>query len=518
MKKTITLYTPNRNKVQDVINSFEKLKVEIEKNNKTEVSLHVYTPDTNYFTQEEFLISVHRDDVVIVDATIPDGLNEQTKTIYPILTAQVNTLDHVLVFSRQVDEKGYDVLPLNISPIRKRENEDALIPWLKRQIIEILTDENYPYKRLSISSINDLMAYRQEMEDMISCSIKMQQEREKVKSKGKRRVMISYRNSHSAEVELFAKDFNPGYEVDIKALPPGSLCGDSEALTPMRRWMLVGLLEAVIRQTDEVWVYWTEDYTQSWWTMAEMVMVAYVNRDRKANPVRLKIYDPIQRELYDASHSLTHHDMWQFVQVVINNEQAERLARVLSNSRPDTMGPEVMQQVDQMRTILGMLRITPAFLKKRILNQIQNVMSQAVPVSLTDEERQQMLDKMMEMYRDEFKLEAYINDDVFKEEFWHNISYQTDKQSKANRNGLIDVDTFLSRPMEELTDFSETELEQNVDKEISIERENVTHKYIVNRGPKRYLWLATRNNIPTIKTAPGLELIPAFNFKESDLE
>ena len=81
-------------------------------------------------------------------------------------------------------------------------------------------------------------------------------------------------------------------EVEIKVLPPGSLCDDYEAHTPMRRWMLVGLLEDHIRSVDEVWVYYNDIYTNSWWTLAEMVMVAYINHDRaEKDKVKLLIYD-----------------------------------------------------------------------------------------------------------------------------------------------------------------------------------------------------------------------------------
>lgn len=117
-------------------------------------------------------------------------------------------------------------------------------------------------------------------------------EMHKPKKGDKKRVMISYRNSCSKEVELFRKRVEAKDEVEIKVLPPGSLCGDYEAHTPMRRWMLVGLLEDHIRSVDEVWVYYNDIYTNSWWTLAEMLMVAYINHDRAdKDKVKLNVYD-----------------------------------------------------------------------------------------------------------------------------------------------------------------------------------------------------------------------------------
>ena len=68
--------------------------------------------------QMDFMLNIHRDLAVIIDATIPKDL--KGPTVYPILTAQVNILNHIIVFSREIDEEGNEILPLNISPQRKR--------------------------------------------------------------------------------------------------------------------------------------------------------------------------------------------------------------------------------------------------------------------------------------------------------------------------------------------------------------------------------------------------------------
>lgn len=70
--------------------------------------------ETNYiseksskFSQLDLLLSCHRDDVVIIDCTVPSFLENDTQeeknkvlSVFPLLVAQVNMLDHVLVLSR----------------------------------------------------------------------------------------------------------------------------------------------------------------------------------------------------------------------------------------------------------------------------------------------------------------------------------------------------------------------------------------------------------------------------------
>ena len=222
-------------------------------------------------SQVDFMIDIHRDLAVIVDATIPQDLKEST--IYPILTAHVNILNHIILFSRKTDEEGDEILPLNIVPQRKRTNKDVdLLLWIKEQLSDIISHDGY-YRRLEVETLDDLLRHQSDMEKMMVASLDIP----KNKAEDKKSVMISYRNKYANEVKYLKERKEKEGNIEVKALPPGSLCGDYEAHTPMRRWMLVGLLEDHIRSVDEVWVYLTEDYTDSWWTLAEIVMTANLN-------------------------------------------------------------------------------------------------------------------------------------------------------------------------------------------------------------------------------------------------
>ena len=98
--------------------------------------LTVQTKDIVECSQVDFMLDIHKSLAVIVDATIPKDL--KGPTVYPILTAHVNILNHIIVFSRETDEEGNEILPLNISPQRKRRKKDVdLQLWIETQLNDI---------------------------------------------------------------------------------------------------------------------------------------------------------------------------------------------------------------------------------------------------------------------------------------------------------------------------------------------------------------------------------------------
>ena len=42
------------------------------------------------------------------------------------------------------------------------------------------------------------------------------------------------------------------------------------------------------------------------------------------------------------------------------------------------------------------------------------------------------------------------------------------------------------------------------------------NKYCEGKGKKRYLWLATRMGMPTVKDAPGIEIVQTYNLLTHD--
>lgn len=502
--------TPLAEGIKDIANKYN-----------LEFELVTIKKDANPLQQQQFLYAVHVSDIVVVDCTIPSDVNDGG--VYPALTAQVNILNHVIVVSE-------NNLPLNITPLRgvfpqkdgERYTIEHILKELPEQIEQSLKEDTY--SRIPEDVINDFLKYQKEMEEMLVASLEMRRRRKHKKTS----VMISYRNSHSEEVEKFKSIIvgtdpssknerhrlgcNGDYE--LKVLPPASLCGADEAHTPMRRWMLVGLLEDHIREVDEVWVYESRDangeidYTKSWWTIAEMIMVTNINYGN-TKKIKVKVYNPITQQFYETAPR-------QYI-VNITEAQHKRLARYLSNTRPDTMGPECLAQVKQLKMIAKLMRYSTEEMKRQMLDNLRANFELSVPKTLEEDERKQMIDDMIKMYSDPDEIERYANDDVFKEEFWNDISYQTAEATSCFVNGCIDVDEFMSIPMDEITghsldDFVKASLKNGG----AINLGSWIHplKYKVSKANiDRYLWLATRMGKPTIKdgNAPGLERIPIYN-------
>ncbi|MCM1510957.1 MAG: hypothetical protein NC116_09615 [Clostridium sp.] len=477
----------------------------------------------NPLQQQQFLYAVHVADVVIVDCTIPDDRTDGG--VYPALTAQINTLNHVIVISE-------NNLPLNITPYRgvyptkdgQKYSIDDIVNKLPDVIGCSLKEDTYP--RLPEDMYKDFMKYQLDMEKMLVQSLDAQ----KKGTSGKIPVMISYRNSHSDEVEKFKaiiegtspedadkrKLMGVSGQFEIKVLPPASLCGEYEAHTPVRRWMLVGLLEDHIREVEEVWVYESRDkegnidYTNSWWTIAEMIMVANINHNSSRH-IKVKAYNPIIEKFYDTTPTK--------YLVSLTDEQHKRLARYLSNTRPDTMGPESMNQVKQLKMIAKLMRFSPKSVKEQMLENLRSTVEQSVPHNIPENERNEMIENMMVMYSDPDEIERYANDDVFKESFWNKISYQTESSTSCFDKQSIDVDKFMSIPMDEVTGHDISDFEKaSVLPDNKINLGSWLHpKYykVTKSSHDRYLWMATRMGKPSVKggNAPGLETIPIYNIK-----
>ena len=465
-------------------------------------SVRVY--ESKGSSQFDFLQAVYRDTATIVDATIPDDLT--LSTVYPLLTAHVNILDHILVFSDKQYEDGSQILPLNITPQRVWTNKDKeLLVWLRLQL-EDLKEHQY-YDRFEIESIEKLADYKLPMEKVMLASLELH----KPKKEDKKRVMISYRNSCSKEVELFRKREEAKGKVEIKVLPPGSLCDDYEAHTPMRRWMLVGLLEDHIRSVNEVWVYYNDIYTNSWWTLAEMVMVAYVNHERaEKDKVKVLVYDAEKKRFLEENEE----GYPPYLHIQISDSQHQKLARYLSNTRPDTMGPETLRQINGLKKLSWVMRFMTKKKRAFFAEQMRPMIEQGVPSDLPQEDLDKMVNDLLAMYSDPKAILAYANDAVFKDEFWNNISYQTTRVTAAFKDRTIDVDIFMDTPMQELTKYKDENLRTAADSNSQIKLKG--NKYYVSEGKKRYLWLATRMGMPTVKDAPGIEIVQTYNLLTHD--
>lgn len=473
------------------------------------------------FNQLEFLISCHRDDIVIVDCTIPK--DSTIKTVYPILVAQVNMLDHVIVISN-------NMLPLNITPQRQGYDSPRLkldftqekqINWIEEQLLELSTDisSNNHYNRIPLNGYQDLERFRSLIEKMWEESDNYRRKKEG----NKKKVLISYRNSHYKEVAEYKAKYEKKHpNTIVRMIEPGVLCTGEETLTPMRKWMLVFMLEERIHDIEELIIYKTNDYTDSWWTCAELVMVAYNNYNRdNSKKIKVTFYDP-----YTEKESEEDAISW-LIHPTLNESQKNRLSRLAANTRPDTMGPECMNNIDQMRSICESIKTSNFIIRSFLKWGIRQMLKKSIPTTLSKRDKKEMLKKTIKLYTNKDELDLYLSDDVFQDNFWNKLSYQTEWPTpafiKVKDNNIekvaIDIEAFLNAPMNELISLTEEELQtkSKLNEKVTIHTENKHVELNVKESENKcYLWLATRMGQPIVKgnNPPGLEEIPIFELSE----
>lgn len=474
------------------------------------------------FTQLEFLIACHRDDIVIVDCSIPEDIT--IKTVFPILVAQINMLDHVLVVSTTM-------LPLNITPQRqgydsprfKREFSDKKqLLWIDEQIKDLYRaiSNGTHYKRIPLKGYQDLERYRLEMELMWDKSQKYNMARDSEKKK----VFISYRSSYYNEVLKYKEIYKKKHpDTIVRMVEPGILCSDAETLSPMRKWMLVFMLEERIHDIQEFIIYKTSDYTESWWTCAELVMVAYNNWGRtEESKIKIKYYAPeTEEQEVDVDKLL--------IPCSLNKQQKNRLARLAANTRPDTMGPECMNNIEQMRSICDSISKSNFIVRSFLKWGIKQMLKKSIPTTLSERDKKEMLKKTLKLYTNKNELDLYLSDEVFQDNFWNKLSYQTEwptpafikvkDKDKDKEMISIDIEAFLNAPMNELISLTVEELQTKSkrNEKVTIQTKNKHVELNVKEsGNKRYLWLATRMGQPIVKgdNPPGLEKIPIFELSE----
>ena len=145
--------------------------------------------------------------------------------------------------------------------------------------------------------------------------------------------------------------------------------------------------------TDRILMYYNDIYTDSWWTLAELVMAANINHDRKEeDKVKIKVYDAKTKRF------LKEEEFPQFVKVTLTSDLHRRLARLLSNTRPDTMGSENIENINQLKQIVPIMRSMPKFMRNRLVKQMRPLLEQGIPTSIPKEQQEEMIQDLVKMY------------------------------------------------------------------------------------------------------------------------
>ena len=87
-------------------------------------------------------------------------------------------------------------------------------------------------------------------------------------------VFISHRGQWASDVEELAAHSLERFGVDVRVFRTGELAFSDEIMTLQQRWAVLRELQRWIVAAEEFWIYRTQDYSQSWWTRGELVLVA----------------------------------------------------------------------------------------------------------------------------------------------------------------------------------------------------------------------------------------------------
>jgi hypothetical protein len=287
-------------------------------------------------TQADLNRSSLNDDLVVFDASMEEGHN------YAAATAQPMAIDRVLVVSRTY-------LPLNFYGLREggapefpgrvTQSNQEILAWLRAQVAEFAGLPPRPDKHKGI--IGYFRIIRESLKNRDAYW----------KERG--RIFISYRSRHFSEVKKLQPriergDFHGGNRRSVFFLTPGELVYEDEILTEQRHWQLVSMIDRKIGVADELWIFETDDYYDSWWTRAELVTIAYRKASGTVAP-KVRAYRPKDHTVHDLPADFL---------PALSVQERRRMARWYSNTDPGTMGPEALQpmRIYAQLPLIGRLR------------------------------------------------------------------------------------------------------------------------------------------------------------------
>ncbi len=322
----------------------------------------------NTSTSDKYLNACKFCDLVVLDASIENEGEHNYVYAFPI------PVEHLLIVSRTY-------LPLNFygerdsisdsrdgsliygAPLHPGfQSNENILHWLILQLQDLLPSLPRPLRDKG-DQIMEVMSRASDIRDQ--------------RRKRDGEIFISYRSQDSKQVKHLEEriqngTFPEGRSKKVRYFPPGFL--SEEIMTEQRRWQVLSMIRRYMSPADEVWIYETKEYYNSWWTLGELTVLAYWRTEggsREKNPPKVKIFDPKTDTVRD-----THRDYLP----KMSDKQVTRMARFFANSDAAQMGPEyfVAARVlanalpkDSHPEVLGILQDhvwTDKFLKYPILD------------------------------------------------------------------------------------------------------------------------------------------------------
>ncbi len=376
--------------------------------------------------QGDMMVAGLRDDIVIFDASVEDdiGANYRAAQMYP------SCMEHFLVVSRTR-------LPLNFQPFHDGGTPDTfgetinrpltlnnhqLIDWIRKKLESLEPQLPRPqHERLEVqkdSLVANFKNINQISEALISNSIKRRDESRKKTG----RAFVSYlsvysrhhRNSKKINgfdvedlISFIQKQCHHNPDYPVLYYPPGTL--SSEFMTEHRRWQVLSIIDWRIRATDEFWIFETDDYYDSWWTLAELASLSYIKHSYESEASKYRLPDIFICNPTKSEGLVPRKVKVDFIQN-LSPELAREFGRRLSNSDPLTMGYETVVSTQLMRK----LPIPVQWLMHKGIKLFMGVMASTSPVYQEMKEAAKK-DPSMDSFN---RYREMLNSDVFADSFW----------------------------------------------------------------------------------------------------
>jgi hypothetical protein len=262
------------------------------------------------------------DDLVVYDLTVTEGQVGAYRALVPAYT----WLDHVLIVSRTP-------IPMNLLPVRPggappypypmtrlpdgspvrfpaftifgesrgewiAEDDHSLLDWLRRQLHDLQRHPAGP--RLPREpSFRPLWPASREVRRFTE-----EMSKRHYAARLRDEAFVSYRSRVYDDVlrlaTAVAKAPVPGSERrSLRIVSPSEFALERELLSAGSRWMVLSFLRLLIRASQELWVYRTDDYLASWWTLAELIVAGALQEDPQGLAPQVKVFNPDRQALAD---------------------------------------------------------------------------------------------------------------------------------------------------------------------------------------------------------------------------
>lgn len=523
---------------------------------KRSIKIQVYDQSKYAVTVNDCILSCYNDDLVIFDASI-EGENHE-KNNYRLANALQSPLEHVFVVSRTY-------LPLNIYPYKtggfptykqKTISNKIILRWLEDELSSI---DFHTLRDRNTKGIKNIVNYQ-----------KASMAKHDAIQSGETSVFISFRTKYAQ------KDENKGYKYavtelaeriaagcygkprTVKYLDNGSLVFNTELLTQWNAWRLLCIIESeYISYCDEMWIYASDDYLSSWWTMGEQILFSYLqhlNIDKRplpCAPKKLMVYYPkedkvkeikpvpindtiaknIQTILADChSRDLNLYSKLSLIamrQIIFGNEQQfqngliEQGELVLKMMRRELY--KAGMSLEEVQNKINNLYKSEDFWKG-LTNQFLDFRNNFHNNTLTDEQIEpfikavNLMQEITEELGEEMDMsgfvESYIkmlSNNFLSEEFWELVIYNKSLEERGNINNLYNILTEDHIIKHLSMDFPGHKVVSNI---FDIKEGDIINGKKVVRKPSRFIYMPLLpNEIDPSPTNNSLYEMPVYTLE-----